>query len=132
MCVVDAYSRAKAVKEVRLPGSVLISSIIVMSATGDVSVAVSPKVCGPIVEDPVSLYLGGVSGCKSSSCANDTTYMGDETLYAKKMVSSCDVPSEAICKNSGTIATRDDNTTTEGTPIDGDPCCAPDTGADAC
>lgn len=75
--VVDAYSDAGALVEVRLSGSVLIVSIIVVSATGDVTVTVSSEVCGPIVEDPVCLYFVGVSGCWSSSSTVDATYVGD-------------------------------------------------------
>lgn len=46
---VDAASNAGASKEVRLSGSVLISSIIVVSVHGDVSVPVSSKKYNPIV-----------------------------------------------------------------------------------
>lgn len=41
-------------------------------------------------------------------------------------MSSKDVPTETICKGSGTIVTAEVDGKSVGTPIDGDPCCISD------
>lgn len=113
--------------EVRGIGTALISLIITISVSGDVSVAVSTEYCKPMFEYPCIPYFGGKSGVWSVK-AGDSTYV--DTLSADCDVFTVDVSSITSVKGPGAIGAIDVDGWSAGTTIDGDSWCYTDGSSD--